>query len=96
MLDEYLPQREQREPQGKVYGETDDGEYETLRSKMPDHADDDDLEEMPRNAQEGGMGGRASEDRRGGRDRRRGAMDSRIAAADSFEAMFGTSRIKLG
>jgi hypothetical protein len=47
---------------------------------------------MPRNAAEGGAGGRASEDRRGGRDRRRMAGDA--AAVDSFERMFGAGRIK--
>jgi hypothetical protein len=60
------------------------------------------LDEMPRNAREGGMGGRLSEydrearDRkRGARDRRRPAMDS-ASAASSFEKMFGThaARIK--
>jgi hypothetical protein len=103
LLDEHLPG-------GKVYGEPveDEEEYETLRSKLPDHADDvrkyladrgfsdDTIEEaiskMPRNASEGGAGGRTSEDRRrGGRDRRH-AMDS---AADSFDRMFPeASRIK--
>jgi hypothetical protein len=108
LLDEHLPG-------GKVYGEPveDEEEYETLRSKLPDHADDDRermanymrdrgcsdaeiesvLEKMPRNASEGGAGGRTSEDRRGARDRgRRPAMDSRTAA-DRFEEMFGASRI---
>jgi hypothetical protein len=89
ILDQYLPEREQREPRGKMYGEeTDDADPESLqgslRPKYPDHADDD-LEEMPRSP---------IEDRRGGRDRRRGAMDRQLSAADSFEAMFGAGRIK--
>jgi hypothetical protein len=96
-------------PGGQVYGEAGtqdadpDATAESLWTKYPDHAQDvrkyladrgfsdDDIEEaigkMPKNA---------IEDRRGGRDRRRGAMDRQLTAADSFEAMYGTSRIKHG
>ena len=61
---------------------------------------DDDVAEimaqMPKTGMESLNG--AAEDRRrgGGRDRRRGAMDRQLTAADSFEAMFHTSRIKHG
>jgi hypothetical protein len=110
-LDEHLP-LEQREPAGKVYGTEDADDpnavAESLWSKQPDHAQDDRekmrsfmegkgcsdeeiesvLEKMPRSA---------IEDRRGGRDRKRGAMDRQHMAADSFAAMFpGSVRIKHG
>jgi hypothetical protein len=42
------------------------------------------LSQMPRSAIEGGMGGETDDRRRGGRDRRRGAMD----AAASFDAFY--------
>ena len=96
-------------PGGQVYGEAGtqdadpDATAESLWTKYPDHAQDvrkyladrgfsdDDIAaaigEMPKNA---------IEDRRGGRDRKRGAMDRQHMAADSFEAMYGTSRIKMG
>jgi hypothetical protein len=92
-------------PESKTYGVED----EEPEHKYPDREQmrkylqgqgfaDDDIEEaiskMPRSAIEGGMGGRTSEAddrRRGARDRRRMAGDS---AADSFERMFGASRIK--
>jgi hypothetical protein len=107
LLNEHLPG-------GTVYGEagTEDADdpnevAESLRSKQPDHAQDD-RERMRRYMEDRGcsdaeiqsvlneMPRSAIEDRRrsGGRDRRRGAMDRAMTAADSFEAMYGTSRIK--
>jgi hypothetical protein len=102
----------------KVYGdrgrEADDeeheGHHEALREFAGRHGLSDDATEelvelsMPRNAREGGMGGRVHEadDRRrhGARDRHRGAGDRRMAAdsaTDSFNRMFpGAARIGLG
>jgi hypothetical protein len=62
---------------------------------------DDDVAEIVAKMPKTGMESMnaAIEDRRrgGGRDRRRGAaMDRQLSAADSFEAMFHTSRIKMG
>jgi hypothetical protein len=98
-------------PGGQFYGEpVDDADPDevasSLRSKFPDHADDD-REKMENFMRDKGcsdaeiesvlekMPRSAIEDRRrGGRDRRRGAMDRQLSAADSFEAMFGAGRIK--
>jgi hypothetical protein len=109
-LDTLAEHFEQREPQGKVYGTEDaddpDAVAESLWGKLPDHAADDRekmrsfmegkgcsdeeiesvLEKMPRSAIE--------DRRRGARDRRRMAGDRALSAADSFEAFYGTSRIK--
>jgi hypothetical protein len=94
---------------GEVDGRDSDPDEtaESLWSKFPDHiadgvrkylADqgysDDDIEAvMPKSAMAGGMGGEAG-DRRGRARDRRGAMDRSMSAAESFEAFYGTSRIK--
>jgi hypothetical protein len=87
MLDEYLPP-------SKTYGEVDDEEpdREGDRERMREYLEgkgvsEDDISEvlshMPKPGIES-LGGRAGEDRRGGRDRRRGAMD----AAASFDTFY--------
>jgi hypothetical protein len=103
LLDECLPG-------GMTYGTEDadpDATAESFRPKYPDHSYDDVREylqgmglgdeaveeamsKMPKTGLES-MNAAAADRRRGGR---RGAMDRAMSAADSFEAFYGTSRIK--